>query len=603
MIEEQKPNKENVKLWERIAWISGAFSLAICILLIINFVQLNRVDPVNTKTINLLVERLAQNPSDNALRDQIRELDLLARKAYFTNQWQIRTGGYLLLLGVIITLLALHFISSAKKIEPEISLQTPGVIESQKKLRKWIILAGSVIVLLALISAFMTHYQLGNLFSQKIGTNQTDSLNQLSDKQKNSSSTSTADSSKLIASDSDSLTTDTSKQQIAEYPTYEEMIKNFPTFRGNGGSGIANFKNVPTSWDGASGKNIKWKISVPLPGFNSPIIWEDKVFISGANANKREIYCIDRLTGKLLWTTAVSGIPGSPGTAPKVTDDTGHAAPTMATDGRRVYAIFSNGDIIAVDMEGKKVWGRNMGVPENHYGYASSLMILRSMLYVQFDQRSGGKLMALSVKTGQTIWTTNRQVKISWASPVLVYTGKQNEIILTADPYVASYNPSSGKENWKIDCLYGEVGPSVAYADSIVFAENEYAKLVAIKIGEKPQIIWEDAEYMSDVPSPVANKDYLFSATSYGTVVCYNAKKGDKLWVQEFGNGFYSSPMLVGGKIYIIDKKGIAHIFSASGKYAAIGSPALGENVVSTPAFADGQIIIRGVKNLYCIGK
>jgi outer membrane protein assembly factor BamB len=136
-----------------------------------------------------------------------------------------------------------------------------------------------------------------------------------------------------------------------------------------------------------------------------------------------------------------------------------------------------------------------------------------------------------------------------------------------------------------------------------VFAQNEYARLVAIKLGEKPEILWESNEYLSDVPSPVATKNYLFQVTSYGTVACYEAKTGKNLWEKEFGGGFYSSPMLVDGKIYLIDKKGVTHIFSASDTYKSIGESALGENVVATPAFADGQIIIRGDKNLYCIGK
>ena len=598
MEEPQKSIKMNVKLWERVALISGLFSMLICILLIFNFIQLNRIDPVNTQTINLLVERLAQNPSDEALREQIRELDLLARKAYFTNQWQIRTGGYLLLIGVIITLVSMHFISSTKNINPVISDQTTGLVVSQKKLRIWITVAGAGVIVFALVSAVLSHQKLSNSFAEKLVQNQADSAKMEVNNKNNNGVTST---DTLPATDTLKTANDTT--QLPEYPTYSEIIKNFPTFRGYGSNGIDWHKNVPTSWDGASGRNIKWKFAVPLPGYNSPIIWDNKVFISGANATKREIYCIDRLTGKLLWTAPVTGIPGSPASSPKVTDDTGFAAPTMATDGRRVYAIFSNGDIIALDMDGKQVWARNLGMPDNHYGHSSSLMVQRSNLFVQYDQRVGPKLMALSVKTGQTAWTANRQVKISWASPVLASTGKQTELFLFADPYLASYNPSSGKENWKIECTYGEVGASVVYADSIVFASNEYAKLVAVKIGATPKILWEDDEYLSDAPSPVATKDFLFVVTSYGAVVCYNTKTGEKLWTQEFGNGFYSSPIVVGGKVYLIDKKGVTHIFSASGKYSAIGSPALGENVVCTPAFADGQIIIRGFKNLYCIGK
>jgi outer membrane protein assembly factor BamB len=604
MEEKQKPFWLNVKLMERIILISAIFSLSICILLIVNFIQLNRIDPVNTKTINALVERLNENPSDDALRNQIRELDLLARKAYFTNRWQIRTGGYLLLIGIIVSLISYHLISSNKSIEPQINEEgKTSLILRQKIIRKWMVYAGSIIVLFALFSAILTHYQLGNSFSERISKNSADSLNLIANGQNSVLGSDSLGNSVNSASDSLNSANDTIKAALTEFPAYEEIIKNFPTFRGYGGNGIAYQKDIPISWDGASGKNIKWKFTIPLPGYNSPVVWGDKVFISGANASKREIYCIDRLTGKLLWTVPVINVPGSSGSSPKVSDDTGLAAPTMATDGRRAVAIFANGDIMAVDMDGKKIWAKSLGVPENHYGHSSSLMIIKNLLYVQYDQRNGPKLMALDIRTGQTVWSTARQVKISWASPVIAYTGKQTEILLIADPYLASYNPFTGKENWKIDCTYGEVGASVAYADSIVFAQNEYAKLVAIKIGEMPQIIWENDEYMSDAPSPVATKDFLFSVTSYGTVICYKAKTGEKLWSQEFGNGFYSSPMLVGGKIYLIDKKGLTHIFSASVKYSAIGSPALGENVVSTPAFADGQIFIRGYKNLYCIGK
>ena len=254
-------------------------------------------------------------------------------------------------------------------------------------------------------------------------------------------------------------------------------------------------------------------------------------------------------------------------------------------------------------MEGKQVWGRNLGVTGNHYGHSSSIMLYQNVLILQYDTKSSPKLMGLSVSTGKTIWSATRNVKISWASPVIVYTGKQTEVLIAADPFVSSYNPYTGKENWKIDCIFGEVGPSVAYADGVVYAVNEYAKLAAIKIGEKPEILWENDEYLSDVPSPVATKSLLFLPTSYGAVVCYDAKTGEKYWEKEFDNGFYSSPILVEGKIYLMDMKGIMHIFSASKKYISIGQSPIGEDGMTTPAFADGKIYIRGNKHLFCIGK
>jgi outer membrane protein assembly factor BamB len=366
---------------------------------------------------------------------------------------------------------------------------------------------------------------------------------------------------------------------------------------------VAYQKNIPISWDGKSGKNIRWKTEIPLPGYNSPVIWKDKIFFSGANENKREVYCIDLNSGKIIWSTAVVKIPGSPEQPPKVNRETGFSAPTVTTDGIRIYAIFANGDIIALDLDGKKVWDKNLGMPKNHYGHSSSLIIYKDKVIVQYDQTGNASVMALNGKNGEVAWKTTRNVRVSWASPILVNTGNRMELILAADPYVASYDPENGKELWRIDCISGEVGPSVAYADGVVYSVNEYSKLAAIKTGDAPEILWEDNEYLSDVPSPVATPKYLFLVTSYGVAVCYDAKTGSKYWVKEFGTTIYASPVLADGKIYLLNSKGTMYIFNADKTFSLVGEPQLGEGSFCTPAFTDGRIIIRGDKNLYCIGK
>lgn len=169
-----------------------------------------------------------------------------------------------------------------------------------------------------------------------------------------------------------------------------------------------------------------WKVPVALPGFNSPIIWGDKLFISGANDTKKEVYCYNRNTGELIWTREVKDIPNTH-SSPDVTPDTGHAAPTLTTDGETVIAIFSNGDIIAFDINGNKVWAKNLGLPENHYGHSSSLLIYKDKVIIQFDDRKTAKLLALSTKTGEVKWSTPRAVKISWASPVLIDNGSKKK--------------------------------------------------------------------------------------------------------------------------------------------------------------------------------
>ena len=577
------------RLWNRIAIVAGVFALLICVLLVANYVQVKKSDPVNMTVMNSLVERLYENPADSALREQIRTLDLLYRKAYFTSQWQIRTGGYLLLACIALVIIALQVVEYRKKINPVLAAGTEDeTMLQRRKARKWIVLGGSSFLLIALIFAILASNDLAKRF------------NNLS----RGASTSSADTTlvNLAINAADSLGNIADTTGIADTTTTLPAIvstDNFTNFRGSGGTGNASKRNIPVSWDGNSGLNILWKTAIPLPGQNSPIVWGNRVFVTGANGVKQEVYCFDRISGEILWTAQV----GAVNQKPTVSEETGYAAPTAVTDGAGVYAIFPTGDIAAIDMDGNKIWERNIGLPKNHYGHASSLMLYRQNIIVQFDQVSIPRIMALSVKTGKTVWSTDRPVKVSWSSPIVVNTGKRNEIILVADPYVAAYDPVNGQELWKIECISGEVGPSLAYANGIVFSVNEYSVLCAIKLGDQPTILWQNNDYLSDIPSPAATDKYLFLCTSYGTFVCYDAVTGQKYWEKDIGKSVFSSPMIVENKVYVLDITGVMHIFNADKELRLIGEPKLGEYVAATPAFTNGRIYIRSEKSLFCIGE
>jgi outer membrane protein assembly factor BamB len=594
-------NNTNEILWKRIAIIAGIFSLVICILLIANYIQINKADPVNMSVIKTLTDRLYQNPNDNQLREEIRVLDLLSRKAYFTDKWQIRTGGYLVLAGISIVIIALQIIILGRKRNPGLTDEVQeNITLSQKKARRWIIIGGASILVSGIVFAYFSQNDLKYKFSG--------SVNNLIINQKDSSGNNNQQTP--VNTNADTINAEASEQPsiMAKKDSIVESNglnnnDNYPNFRGPGGNGKATQKNIPLSWNGQSGHNILWKTEIPLSGYNSPVIWGNKIFLTGANNSKREIYCIDKNSGKILWTNSLEKIAGSPVQAPKVSAETGLAAPTAATDGTGVFAIFANGDITGVDMMGKTLWAENLGDPQNHYGHSSSLMIYKNMVIVQFDQRNSPKLIALSVKTGKTVWSTNRPVKLSWSSPIIVNTGKRTEIILDSEPYVASYNPDNGAELWKIDCISGEVGPSLTYANGIVFSVNDYSKLSAIQLGNQPKIIWENTDFLSDIPSPVATEKYLFLVTSFGTVVCYDAINGTKYWQKEFSNSIYSSPVIADNRVYLLDRTGIMHIFKADKEYVSLGEPVLGEKSACTPAFSNGRIYLRGDKNLFCIGK
>jgi outer membrane protein assembly factor BamB len=602
-------NIENrLKLSKNIAIVVGIFCLAVALVLLLNYLQISKKDPLENEAMKVLVQRLTQNPQDDALKNDIRNLDLLARKAWFNSKWQIKTGSILLLIGSVIFALALRvYYSILSRIE--IPDQTT---ENEWKARilsqKWIIISGVGFLLLSLAASFASVDYL-----QKYST-----TSEADSRQKDSAvpgievvevkkesvavSDSTANLVNSVKNSTSQSVSDSVKNAVeVKTPDASQIMVNSPSFRGPFGNGISSRKNIPADFDGASGKNILWKISIPLAGTNSPIIWGDKLFVSGANAQKREMYCFDRNTGKLLWTVVADNIQGSPPASPKTTEDTGLAAPTLTTDGNYVFGIFGNGDIIATDMNGTRIWARNLGVPDNHYGHSSSLIVWKKTLFVQFDTNKSKKLIGINTSSGETRWETNRNVKISWSSPILANIGGRIQVILAADPLVAGYDPDSGKELWTCNCLSGEVGPSPAFGEGLVFTVNEYAKLAAVNPATA-QIVWEADEYLSEVSSPVVSGGLLFEATSYGILVCYDAKTGAKVWEHDSGKSYYSSPVVSEGKLFIFDTDGRLQVFAVSREKAMLAESQLGAKVTSTPAFANNRMYVRAGTTLFCIG-
>jgi outer membrane protein assembly factor BamB len=434
----------------------------------------------------------------------------------------------------------------------------------------------------------------------------------------------------------------------------EDVAKNWASFRGPNGAGISTHTNVPTRWNGKTSEGILWKTQVPLPGNNSPVVWGDRVFLSGADPNNRQVFCFDTSSGGLLWKGDVLGLPKGNEEPLEMMEETGFAAPTVATDGRRVYAIFPTGDIGCFDFKGKKVWEKNLGRPDSAYGYSSSLAMYQNLLLIQYDQ--GGvedgisELIAIDGFSGRIVWQTKRPVGNSWSSPVVVNIGEQFQLLTCADPWVIAYNPAelddirrkiiqyqielealkkesdeASKERlintekqldelkqqdtelWRANCLTGDIASSPIYANGLVFVIEPYSKLVAIKADGKgdvteTHIAWVSEEGGPDICSPISNGESIFLLATEGLLECYNVSDGKRLWEKDLEEYFMASPSLVGNKLYLLSDKGIMFIAEVGSEYKELAKCELGEKCHASPAFADGRIYIRGVDNLYCIG-
>jgi outer membrane protein assembly factor BamB len=474
-----------------------------------------------------------------------------------------------MLAGAIIFVVFQRLIAGNEKPARSLLSDKPDIIVERKRGRRYLIIAAGLVTVIAIVSSFIMRSELPATGKSSTG----------SEKSKTSETS-------VIPEDID-LPGDI----------------NYPFFRGVGSRGIAGGTGFPTEWNGSESKNIKWKIAVPKPGKSSPVIWGDKLFLTGADGSKFEIYCIDKNSGNILWTGSGSDFPGSSTVVPESDNEAGMAVPTPALNEKVVCAIFGNGNLVCYDHDGKLKWAKNVGVPQSTYGYSASLVIYDKLLLVQYDSQDKITLAGYDLNTGEQKWETPRNGRPVNSSPVLATFGGEPQLMINGNPNVSSYNPVNGKELWSLPGVSGDVVPALAVNSKMVYAVTDYYKLIALKPGKDGSKVWDDNTFTPDVSSPVANNTCLFITTGYGDVACYNSETGDTLWTHYFDNPFYASPIICDKKVWMLDRTGIMHIVEAGGKLRIISNSPLGENADCTPAFSEKKIYIRGKVNLYCIAE
>lgn len=597
-------------IFRNIAILSAIFIVTLSIMLVTNYFQIKDVTPLQTEVVESLKQLNDSGVDVPGLQDQIRQLDLLARKAYFVRMDHLEAGLYILLGMFLVFILSLRYYFKDLKEIPAMEIDPVDDWLIKTNARRYVLVGASGLAALAVVFALLSMPSLKKTEGQadpaagELTAEATESASASSDASSAPAEAAETVAGETLAAAPEATAPDAGPaEQEAAAPAASPAPANnvsYQGFRGNNSNGYSTAKNVPTKWNLADGSNILWKQPVPKSGHNSPVIVGNNVFFSGADDQARELYCYDLNTGEKRWTVSASGIPGSPKTMPKTSHGTGLAASTVVADGGHVCAIFATGDMICADTNGKLLWSKNVGVPDNHYGYASSLLLFRDMVIVQYDNQANPRVFALDLATGAEKWSKSRPEKITWSSPIIATVNNQPQLVLMGNPAITAYNPMNGEQLWRVECLTGEVGSSPCSANGVVFGASEYSKLIAIN-GADGSVLWESTDYLPEVSSPVATKDNLYLATSYGVVAAFDAKTGELRKEHDLGVEFYSSPVIVGGKMYLFSNSGKMHIFSADNEFQLLDSFETGETTMSTPAFTDGKIVVRTESSIYCV--
>ena len=394
----------------------------------------------------------------------------------------------------------------------------------------------------------------------------------------------------------------------------------WPAWRGPGGQGFSSETNLPVRWDRTN--NIRWKTPLPDRGNSTPIVWGNRVFITQAMENRRTLMCFNRTDGKLLWQS------GTTHAAKEFTHDTNpQCSASPVTDGERVIASFASAGLYCYDFTGQELWHRDLGRQAHIWGNGAAPVIHGELCLLNFGPGERTFLIALDKKTGKTVWQhdepgghsgqegadgSKAQWVGSWSTPLVVNANGHEEIVMSWPNRVAAYDPKTGKELWTCRGLNALAYTSPLYAEGIIVAMGGYnGDSLAVKIGGHNDVtethrLWVKKKTKQRIGSGVIYQGHIYILNDPGVAECIDLATGNVLWEERLAgagpkNTSWSSIVLSGDKLYVVNHGGDTFVVRASPKFELIATNPLNEMVNGSIAVSNGELFIRTYKHLWCV--
>jgi len=394
-------------------------------------------------------------------------------------------------------------------------------------------------------------------------------------------------------------------------------------FRGPNGTGISNAKTIPTEW---TDQDINWKVPLPANGHSSPVLWGDKIFLTGADDQTtalRVVFCLDASDGKVLWSRRYESRPH------KKHKFNSYASATPAVDAEHVYVAWSTPEeysLIALDHAGEEVWNRDLGPFLSQHSCGTSPIVYKDLVIIGNDQDARSEedenvegrsfLIAVNRKTGETVWQVERKSNVVAYSTPMVYRpeGGKDELIFNSSAHgITSIDPETGSVNWEVGGLLTKrscsspilVGGRLITASCGSGGGGNYIVVVQPASKSAPdsgKLVYKVDKQAPYVPTPIAKGNLLFLWADNGIVTCLDANSGSIHWRERIGGNVFSSPIIVDDRLFGISTEGEVVVIAAKPEFELLARNPLNELCHATPAVANGRMYVRTYGHLYSIG-
>jgi outer membrane protein assembly factor BamB len=387
------------------------------------------------------------------------------------------------------------------------------------------------------------------------------------------------------------------------------LAENWPGWRGPRGDGISHERTAPLHWSHT--ENVAWKTRIPGTGRSSPIVWDDRVFVTaGDDADQsRRVLCLDRFCGRILWNVAVHH--GASGQMHRFNTT---ASSTPITDGERVYAAFADDQglrVVALDYSGKVAWSVSPGRFYSSHGFAASPVLYGAGVIVSGQQDGEAFVVTLDRASGTEIWRYQPAINLrSFATPILTQYEGRDQLILTGASQTLALEPSTGKPLWSAAGPSDKFvsTPSIGHGLVFSFGGSDEKRAMAVRLAgsgdvSDTHVVWRSERSMPYVPSPLLMDRYLHIVNDAGIYSCLNPVTGEILHTGRKLGPVFSSPVAVAGQVYFFEDCGKCTVIENGPDFRVLATNELDEAVQTTPAISGGCLFVRGEAHLFCIAE
>jgi outer membrane protein assembly factor BamB len=394
------------------------------------------------------------------------------------------------------------------------------------------------------------------------------------------------------------------------------FAENWPQFRGPGGLGISQERNLPVRW--SERENVFWKTTMPGYGSSSPIALNGKLYVtcysgygirgvSGRMEDLRlHVVCVDSKNGRIIWHKEIKPIlPES-----KSVRDHGYAAQTPVTDGEHLYIFFGKSGVFKFDLNGNQIWQTSVGTNTHGWGSGTSPVLYENLVIVNASVESKS-LVAIDKNTGKEVWRAGG-MDSSWNTPALVKNPRgKYEVAVTVREWILAFDPKTGDELWRCEAIPDYICPSIVSHEGVLYALGaRSSKTVAVKSGGRGDVtdthkLWQ-VDVGANVCSPVVHDGHLYWVSDRDrTAYCLSLDDGSVKYSERVDSQPYASTLLADGRFYIVTRNGGTLVLAAKPQFEQLALNILDdESTFNASAIAyDGALFLRSDKNLYCIKK